>query len=101
MDTITDRGTHLMLAVLGLDTDTERVYRAMLAHRDDGIYALSQRLALPEDKLRACLDRLHALALVRPSGQADSAFRVLGPEQAMSLLLARQQAELAAHQERV
>ncbi|MFE4856722.1 LuxR C-terminal-related transcriptional regulator [Streptomyces sp. NPDC056670] len=90
-----------MLAVLGLDTDTERVYRAMLAHRDDGISALSQRLALPEDKLRDCLDRLHALALVRPSGQAESAFRVLGPEQAMSLLLARQQAELAAHQERV
>ncbi|MEU6051724.1 LuxR C-terminal-related transcriptional regulator [Streptomyces xanthochromogenes] len=90
-----------MLAVLGLDTDTERVYRAMLAHRDDGLCALSQRLGLPEDKLRDCLDRLHALALVRPSGQAESAFRVLGPEQAMSLLLSRQQAELAAHQERV
>lgn len=90
-----------MLAALGLDTDTERVYRAMLAHPDDGIAALSQRLSLPEDTLRHCLDRLSSLALVRPSGQADTAFRVMGPEQAMNLLLARQQAELAAHQERV
>ncbi|MFJ3880222.1 helix-turn-helix domain-containing protein [Streptomyces sp. NPDC090077] len=90
-----------MLAALGLDTDTARLYRAMLAHPDDGIAALSQRLGLPEDTLRHCLDRLSSLALVRPSGQADSAFRVMGPEQAMNLLLARQQAELAAHQERV
>ncbi|MEW2391720.1 LuxR C-terminal-related transcriptional regulator [Streptomyces venezuelae] len=90
-----------MLAALGLDTDTERVYRAMLDHRDDGISALSQRLALPEDRLRNCLDRLHSLALVRPAAKADSTFRVLGPEQAMKLLLARQQAELAAHQERL
>ncbi|WP_436755359.1 LuxR C-terminal-related transcriptional regulator [Streptomyces sp. URMC 124] len=90
-----------MLAVLGLDTDTERVYRAMLAHPDDGVTALSQRLALSEDALRGCLDRLSSLALIRPSGQAETAFRVLGPEQAMNLLLARQQADLAAHQERV
>ncbi|MFD7921892.1 LuxR C-terminal-related transcriptional regulator [Streptomyces sp. NPDC059740] len=90
-----------MLAALGIDTDTERVYRAMLAHRDEGISALSQRLALPEDTLRDCLDRLHSLALVRPSGKAESTFRVLGPEQAMKLLLARQQAELAAQQERL
>ncbi|MEU3313110.1 LuxR C-terminal-related transcriptional regulator [Streptomyces sp. NPDC048387] len=90
-----------MLELLGLDAEAERVYRALLAHPDDGVSALSQRLALPEGDLRACLDRLSRLALVQPSSREGIGFRPLDPEDAMELLLARQQAELAAHQQKV
>lgn len=97
-----------MLELLGLDNEAERVYRALLAHPKDGVGELARRLALDETALRNCLDRLSALALVRPSGQKDAGFRPLNPEDAMELLLARQQAELArqqaelaAHQQKV
>ncbi|WKD34116.1 helix-turn-helix transcriptional regulator [Streptomyces xanthophaeus] len=90
-----------MLELLGLDAEAERVYRALLAHPKDGVTALAQRLELPESGLRACLDRLSGLALVQPSAQEGIGFRALNPEDAMELLLARQQAELATHQQKV
>ncbi|MEU3914248.1 MULTISPECIES: LuxR C-terminal-related transcriptional regulator [unclassified Streptomyces] len=90
-----------MLELLGLDAEAERVYRALLAHPEDGVTVLAQRLALPEHDLRACLDRLSRLALVQPSSREGIGFRPLDPEDAMELLLARQQAELAAHQQKV
>lgn len=90
-----------MLELLGLDAEAERVYRALLAHPKDGVTALSQRLELPESALRACLDRLSRLALVQPSAREGIGFRALNPEDAMELLLARQQAELASHQQKV
>ncbi|MFD7098112.1 helix-turn-helix transcriptional regulator [Streptomyces xanthophaeus] len=90
-----------MLELLGLDREAERVYRALLVHPDDGVGELTRRLALDETVLRECLNRLSALALVRPSGREEGGFRPLNPEDAMELLLARQQAELAAHQQKV
>ncbi|MFJ8473924.1 helix-turn-helix domain-containing protein [Kitasatospora sp. NPDC094011] len=90
-----------MLELLGLDAEAERVYRALLAHPEDGVAALAQRIALPESDLRSCLDRLSRLSLVRPSSREGIGFRALDPEDAMELLLARQQAELAAHQQKV
>ncbi|MFF0429135.1 LuxR C-terminal-related transcriptional regulator [Streptomyces sp. NPDC004520] len=90
-----------MLELLGLDTEAERVYRALLAHPDEGVSALAQRLMLSESDLRGCLDRLSALALIQPGSQEGTGFRPLDAERAMELLLARQQAELAAHQQKV
>ncbi|MER5885419.1 helix-turn-helix domain-containing protein [Streptomyces sp. NPDC001941] len=90
-----------MLQELGLDETDERVYRAMLEHPGDGVAALVARLGLSESALRACLDRLSALALVLPAKYQEVGFRAVSPEIAMEVLLSRQQAELAAHQQRV
>lgn len=90
-----------MLESLGLDPLTERVYRGMLAHPNDGVSRLAARLHVDEDKVRSGLDTLHALALVRPSDFTTTGFHTVGPEAAMELLLARQKAELAAQQLRL
>ncbi|GAA2774743.1 LuxR C-terminal-related transcriptional regulator [Kitasatospora cinereorecta] len=90
-----------MLAMLGVDAAAEQVYRAMLAHPDAGVAELAGHLAVPEDEVRAGLDRLSALALVTPSHEHVGRLRAVSPEVGLELLMARQQAELAAHQERI
>ncbi|GHG06224.1 helix-turn-helix domain-containing protein [Streptomyces filamentosus] len=90
-----------MLDILGLDTDAERVYRAMLGRPQDGVAELARLLSMTEDQVRAGLDRLSELALVHPSAREGAGFRAISPETAMEVLLARQQAELAAQQMRV
>ncbi|MGW6263046.1 helix-turn-helix transcriptional regulator [Streptomyces sp. NPDC055085] len=90
-----------MLQELGLDATEERVYRAMLEHPRDGVAALVARLALSESALRACLDRLSTLALVLPATYQNVGFRAVSPKIAMKVLLSRQEAELAAHQQRM
>ncbi|WP_354644180.1 helix-turn-helix transcriptional regulator [Kitasatospora camelliae] len=91
-----------MLEILGLDQEAERLYRLMLAHPHDGVVELSQRFAAPPAQIRRLLDRLSGLALVRPAAQEGKSlgtgFRPVPPEVAMELLLARQQADLAAQQ---
>lgn len=90
-----------MLEVLGLDAEAETIYRAILSHPRDGVAQLAARLGISEEKLRHGLDRLSELSLVRPALQEGAGFRPVSPEVAMELLLARQQAELAAQQMRV
>ncbi|GAA0676675.1 LuxR family transcriptional regulator [Kitasatospora atroaurantiaca] len=90
-----------MLETLGLDSLSERVYRAMLAEPPVGLGELAVRLAITEAELRTALDRLSALALVRRRGGQGAGFHTVNPEVAMELLLARQQAELAAQQQRL
>lgn len=90
-----------MLEVLGLDTDAERIYRTMLSHPQDGVEELAERLSLSDAQIRLGLDRLSELALIRRSADEHIAFRAIGPEAAMEVLLARQQAELASQQLRV
>ncbi|MEU5387169.1 LuxR C-terminal-related transcriptional regulator [Kitasatospora cineracea] len=85
-----------MLDSLGLDSQTEQVYRAMLAQPHDGVTMLALRLALPESEVRRSLDRLSALALIQPSAAEPVGFRALNPERGLEALLARQQAEVAA-----
>ncbi|MEV4559185.1 LuxR C-terminal-related transcriptional regulator [Kitasatospora sp. NPDC049285] len=90
-----------MLDILGLDAESEAVYRAMLADPEAGVAALAAQLGVTEERVRAGLDRLSELALVQPSAREGIGFRAIGPETAMELLLARQQADLAAQQMRV
>ncbi|MEV6208682.1 helix-turn-helix transcriptional regulator [Kitasatospora sp. NPDC051914] len=90
-----------MLATLGLDATAEAVYRAMLAYPQDGVRALVDRLGQPEDAVRRSLDTLSELALVRPSYEREGQLRAVSPEVGMELLMARQQAELAAQQLRI
>ncbi|WP_406475510.1 helix-turn-helix domain-containing protein [Streptomyces sp. NBC_01615] len=90
-----------MLTLLGLDADAEAVYRAMLAHPDDGLAALCGRLGIAEVTGRRALDQLSELALLRPSHEPGRGLQAISPDVGMELLLARQQAELAAHQQRI
>ncbi|GAA3071778.1 helix-turn-helix transcriptional regulator [Streptomyces roseofulvus] len=90
-----------MLAVLGLDTRAESVYRSMLAHPQAGVAALAQATGLAEEEVRDALDLLSELALVRPSAEQEGRLRAVSPDIGMEILLARQQAELAAQQQRL
>ncbi|KUN00436.1 erythropoiesis-stimulating protein [Streptomyces yokosukanensis] len=87
-----------MLGLLGLDAWAEEVYRAMLSHRGKGVAELADVLGRPEQDIRSALDRLHELSLVRSSQEA---LHAVSPELGMEILLAQQQAELAAQQQRV
>ncbi|MET9320076.1 LuxR C-terminal-related transcriptional regulator [Streptomyces sp. NPDC003038] len=88
-----------MLALLGLDSWAEELYRAMLAHPGMGVAELAALLGRSEPEIRASLDRLHELSLIRPS--QEDGLRAVTPELGMEVLLAQQQAELAAQQQRI
>ncbi|MEV3859121.1 LuxR C-terminal-related transcriptional regulator [Streptomyces sp. NPDC050095] len=90
-----------MLETLGLTAMAEQVYRAILAHPSEGVAQLAERLETSQGTIRDSLDQLSALAIVRPSEHEESGLQAVTPETAMEMLLARQQADLAAQQLRV
>ncbi|WP_424217676.1 LuxR C-terminal-related transcriptional regulator (plasmid) [Streptomyces sp. BI20] len=90
-----------MLTSLGLAPHTEAVYRALLVHPDHGVAALAARLDLSEAEVRSALDDLSELALVRPAHGAPGRLHAISPDVGMEILLARQQADLLAQQQRV
>ncbi|MFJ1705434.1 helix-turn-helix domain-containing protein [Kitasatospora sp. NPDC088346] len=90
-----------MLASLGLDSTSEAVYRTMLAHPGAGVLALTELGGLSEQEVRRSLDTLSELALARPSYDHQGELRAVSPDVGMELLMARQQAELAAQQQRI
>jgi DNA-binding CsgD family transcriptional regulator len=90
-----------MLGTLGLDAISEAVYRSLLAHPQDDVPELVARLGQSEQDVRQALATLVELALLRPSHDREGTFRAVSPQVGMELLMARQQAELAAQQSRV
>ena len=90
-----------MLTTLGLDATAETVYRAMLAGPDHGVDRLCADLELTQSQVRSALDTLSGLALIRPSHESEGQLRAVSPDLGMEILLARQQAELAAQQMRL
>ncbi|MFB7917456.1 LuxR C-terminal-related transcriptional regulator [Streptomyces sp. NPDC056061] len=96
-----------MLEVLGLDTLTEAVYRAMLAGPGDDATALAHRLRTSEESVRRAWDTLAELSLVQlppgapsRSGPTETP-RPISPEIAFDHLLSQMQAELARDRERI
>ncbi|MFC8273113.1 LuxR C-terminal-related transcriptional regulator [Streptomyces sp. NPDC057271] len=90
-----------MLVELGLNGTAEAVYRIMLAHPQHGVHAIAQSLSLTEEQVRHALDTLSELTLVRPSYESRDQLRAVPPALGMEVLMARQQAEFAAHQQRL
>jgi DNA-binding CsgD family transcriptional regulator/sugar-specific transcriptional regulator TrmB len=90
-----------MLGTLGLDHTSEAVYRSLLAYPNEGVAELSLRLGEPEEAVRLALDMLSELALLRPSHDREGQLRAVSPQVGMELLMARQQADLAAQQLRI
>lgn len=90
----------MLLRVLGLSLPAEGVYAAMLEHPDCGVAELAGLLNLPEHEVRAGLDELADLMLLRPSRENPGAFRVVSPQVGFEAVLRRQEEDLArrAHQ---
>lgn len=90
-----------MLDVLGLDETCAAVYKALLEQPQAGIEELRQSLRLDEDGLRASLDRLSELALVRPRLGEPDVYRAVDPQLGVQAVIAHEQEQLAAEQQRV
>lgn len=72
-----------------------------LAQHADGVTELAARQELIEDDGRRALDRLSELSVVRHSYKVSDSLHAVSPEVGLELLLARQQPEIAAQQQRV
>lgn len=90
-----------MLDALGLDGTCTNVYRALLANPDAGVGELCAILGMAESDLRAALDKLGTLALIRPCQDERRVYRAVDPELGLQALIVQQQERLAAEQQRV
>ncbi|MFI9274038.1 LuxR C-terminal-related transcriptional regulator [Kitasatospora sp. NPDC052896] len=88
-----------MLAVLGLDSEAESVYRAMLADPTGGVAELCGQLGLSETAVREALDRLADLQLLRTSRDLPGELRPVSPELGLELILRRQEEDLLRRQQ--
>jgi DNA-binding CsgD family transcriptional regulator len=90
-----------MLDVLGLDRISETVYLAMLAYPDEDVPELVKRLGVSEIDIQCAFDLLSELALIKPSTEGAGRLRAVSPNACMETLLARNQEELVAQQQRL
>ncbi|MET7638035.1 helix-turn-helix transcriptional regulator [Streptomyces sp. NPDC005438] len=90
-----------MMDSLGLDRSSETVYRAMLAHPLDDAVALAARLGMAPQEIVEAYARLSELQLVQAVPDRPGLMRAISPELGLELLLTRQQAEFAAHRQRI
>ncbi|WP_407838726.1 LuxR C-terminal-related transcriptional regulator [Streptomyces sp. DSM 116496] len=90
-----------MFGRLELDDVTATVYRSKLANPQDGVLELAERLGLAPEDVRRSLALLSEMALLRGGGGDPEQGRAIDPQLALQLLQARQQAELAAQQQRM
>ncbi len=90
-----------MSGQLGMEPVVEAVYRAMLERPDAGVAELAERLELSVAEVRSALDALTELTLVRSGPEDGPGPRAVTPPLAMQILLARQEAEVAAQQQRL
>ncbi|WP_166349387.1 helix-turn-helix transcriptional regulator [Phytoactinopolyspora limicola] len=90
-----------MFESLGLSRESESVYLAMLQLSDVGIHDLAGQLHLDVSRVRAAMDELARLSLLRPSVFDPATFRPVPPEAGLRSLLARQEAEIASRHEQL
>ncbi|KLI96690.1 helix-turn-helix domain-containing protein [Streptomyces albidoflavus] len=90
-----------MLDTLGLDEACANVYRTLLAQPRAGLEDLRRLLGISEHELRAALDKLSEMALIRPSLNEPHTFRAVDPKLGLHSMVAQEQERLAAEQRRV
>ncbi|GAA3304550.1 helix-turn-helix transcriptional regulator [Dactylosporangium vinaceum] len=90
-----------MLEYFGLDTTAEGVYRLLLAHPAWGVAELAAELQVGPDAVRAALDALFELSLLRRSAERESHLRAVSPAVGLQSLLAQQQADLERRTQRI
>jgi len=78
-------------AMRGIDSATQAVYRLMLTDHQLGVEELSSRLGMSESEVRAALDQLADLRLLRPSdevpGEAPGGLLPVDPRVGLAALL--------------
>ncbi|MEU1467080.1 LuxR C-terminal-related transcriptional regulator [Streptomyces sp. NPDC005761] len=99
--TVFPGGRFHLLSDLGIDSTAEAVYRTMLTHPEADVADWAATLGITEHEAREALDRLSRLALVQQSTAYRTQIRAVNPLLGLEALLARQQAELTAHQQHV
>ncbi|MQY15217.1 hypothetical protein SRB5_53960 [Streptomyces sp. RB5] len=86
---------------LGLDSDSEAVYRILLKVPRAGVVEIAEALGWPVARVRETLRSLVELALVRESSEETGKVRLVNPEFGLAGLLQRQEQELAQRQQAV
>lgn len=89
-----------MLGVFGVEALTESVYRAMLEHPTADLATIAGDVGASVEQVRAELDLLADLMLVEV-GAGASSFQAIPPEQAIAVLVAREEERLAERQRQV
>ncbi|MFF5111079.1 LuxR C-terminal-related transcriptional regulator [Streptosporangium sp. NPDC000509] len=87
--------------LLGIGSAEETVYRTILENPSFGVTELSLELGWPVHRIRATLDELAKLSLLRPSWEEPDVLRLVRPEVGLSALLAREEAALLAKQQEI
>lgn len=87
-----------MLEVFGVSSAAELLYLHLLREPDLRIDTLSEQLGWPEHEVRATLDELSGLALLRTSPAHPWTLRPVAPDVGLESLLAGMQADLVARQ---
>ncbi|MDP3890010.1 helix-turn-helix transcriptional regulator, partial [Nocardioides sp.] len=90
-----------MLDELGLDQNLQLVYLALLGDPAASLTSLQDSVGMSESEVRAALDRLAELALVRWVGNAERGLELVDPELGLKALLTRQRAEVLDRQRRL
>jgi DNA-binding CsgD family transcriptional regulator len=90
-----------VLESFGLTRLTESVYRLVLAEPSWGVRELVAHLHTDEATVRACLDELADLALLRPSWDEPGSLRPVSPQVGLAALVARAEADIAERQHRM
>jgi DNA-binding CsgD family transcriptional regulator len=87
-----------MLQGLGLSGSAEAVYKALLAEPRLSISSLGEQLGLSEREVRAALDELVRLTLLRESRDEPGQVRTVPPEAGLERLLRQQEEQVARRQ---
>jgi DNA-binding CsgD family transcriptional regulator/sugar-specific transcriptional regulator TrmB len=84
------------LETFGVDLDTETVYLSMLQNPECGVDRLAELLGRPSPDVRRALDALAGLSLVTAEAGAVDRYAAIPPEQALEVLIAREEDRLEA-----
>ncbi|MFC4018867.1 LuxR family transcriptional regulator [Micromonospora sp. GCM10011542] len=90
-----------MLEMLGLTESAERTYRAMLTLPHLGVAGLAEHLKIDEGAVRAALDELADLALLRPSSAQPGNLRAVSPDVGLAALLQQAEADVLHRQRQI
>lgn len=90
-----------MLESLGLSSNAELVYKAMLRKPTWRVADLVAQTGLSEGAVRESLDALIELALVSPSAEAPELLRPVNPQVALQGLIAQAESQIVARQQEI
>ncbi|MFG3338644.1 helix-turn-helix domain-containing protein [Glycomyces sp. NPDC048151] len=87
-----------MLSPLGIDTETQRLYLAMLAYPDRGVDDLTRMLGIDRSAVTNALETLARARLVETGSEDTGGWRAVDPRVGLLTLMDSQQAVLEAQQ---